>query len=98
MPARAGRALGLNHVRRTALGSEVLKTDRSLDRAEAETLMRRIAADPSVEYVEIDQIMYPTLTPNDTRLSEQWGFGTTASGINVRPAWTPPPAPAWWSR
>ncbi|QOF04486.1 S8 family peptidase [Xanthomonas campestris] len=46
-----------------------------------------IAADPSVEYVEIDQIMYPTLTPNDTRLSEQWGFGTTASGINVRPAW-----------
>lgn len=41
VPARAGRALGLNHVRRTALGSEVLKTDRSLDRAEAETLMRR---------------------------------------------------------
>ena len=37
--------------------------------------------------MEIDQIMYPTLTPNDTRLSEQWGFGTTASGINVRPAW-----------
>ncbi|MBG3851849.1 S8 family serine peptidase [Xanthomonas hortorum pv. carotae] len=31
--------------------------------------------------------MYPTLTPNDTRLSEQWGFGTTASSINVRPAW-----------
>ncbi|WP_115043128.1 S8 family peptidase [Xanthomonas arboricola] len=87
VPARAGRALGLNHVRRTALGSEVLKTDRGLDRAEAETLMRRIAADPSVEYVEVDQIMYPTLTPNDTRLSEQWGFGTTASSINVRPAW-----------
>ncbi|EGD18978.1 subtilisin-like serine protease [Xanthomonas hortorum ATCC 19865] len=87
VPARAGRTLGLNHVRRTALGSEVLKTTRGLDRAEAETLMRRIAADPGVEYVEVDQIMYPTLTPNDTRLSEQWGFGTTASSINVRPAW-----------
>ncbi|MEE5089226.1 S8 family peptidase [Xanthomonas euvesicatoria] len=87
MPARAGRALGLNHVRRTALGSEVLKTDRGLDRADAETLMRRIAADPSVDYVEVDQIMYPVLTPNDTRLSEQWGFGTSSSSINVRPAW-----------
>ncbi|WP_181717972.1 S8 family peptidase, partial [Xanthomonas oryzae] len=87
MPARAGRALGLNHVRRTALGSEVLKTDRGLDRADAETLMRRIAADPSVDYVEVDQIMYPVLTPNDTRLSEQWGFGISSSSINVRPAW-----------
>ncbi|WDM68452.1 S8 family peptidase [Xanthomonas cucurbitae] len=87
VPARAGRAQGLNHVRRTALGSEVLKTTRGLDRAEAETLMRRIAADPSVDYVEVDQILYPTLTPNDPRLSEQWGFGTTAAGINVRPAW-----------
>lgn len=45
-------------MRRTALGSEVLKTDRGLDRADAETLMRRIAADPSVDYVEVDQIMY----------------------------------------
>nr|WP_235857334.1 hypothetical protein [Xanthomonas cissicola] len=98
MPARAGRALGLNHVRRTALGSEVLKADRGLDRADAETLMRRIAADPSVDYVEVDQIMYPVLTPNDTRLSEQWGFGTSPPASTCARPGTPPPAPAWWWR
>ncbi len=49
--------------------------------------MRKLAADPNVEYVEVDQIMRATLTPNDTRFSEQWGFGTSNAGINIRPAW-----------
>ncbi|KAG0776394.1 hypothetical protein G6F22_012599 [Rhizopus arrhizus] len=49
--------------------------------------MRKLAADPNVEYVEVDQIMRATLTPNDTRFSEQWGFGTSNASINVRPAW-----------
>ena len=64
-----------------------MRADRKLDRVEAESLMRQLAADPNVDYVEVDQRMYAVLTPNDTRLSEQWGFGTTAAGINVRPAW-----------
>ncbi len=87
VPARSGRALGLSHLRRTALGSDVVSADRALDVAEAENVMRRLAADPNVEYVEVDQRMTATLTPNDPRLSEQWGFGTTTAGINVRPAW-----------
>jgi serine protease len=85
---RGGRALGLQKLRRLAAGgAEVVRADRKLDRVEAESLMRQLAADPNVEYVEVDQRMYPVLTPNDTRFSEQWGFGTTAAGINVRPAW-----------
>ena len=85
---RGGRALGLEKLRRLAAGgADVVRADRKLDRVEAESLMRQLAADPNVEYVEVDQRMYPTLTPNDPRLSEQWGFGTTASGINVRSAW-----------
>ncbi|WP_373926636.1 S8 family serine peptidase, partial [Enterobacter hormaechei] len=48
---------------------------------------RKLAADPNVEYVEVDQIMRATLTPNDTRFSEQWGFGTSNASINVQPAW-----------
>lgn len=82
-----GRALGLQQVRRLAVGSTVVRTDRALDQAESELLMRKLAADPNVEYVEVDQIMRPTLTPNDTRFSEQWGFGTSNASINVRPAW-----------
>jgi len=87
MPAKNGRALGLTSLRRLAVGPEVVKADRPLDRAEAETLMRRLAADPNVEYVEVDQRMTIALTPNDPSLSNQWAFGTGTAGINVRPAW-----------
>jgi len=87
VPAKGGRALGLSSLRRLAVGPELVKADRPLDHAEAETLMRRLAADPNVLSVEVDQLLRPTLIPNDTRLSEQWGFGTTSAGINVRPAW-----------
>ncbi|APP76730.1 S8 family peptidase [Xanthomonas vesicatoria] len=87
VPIKAGKALGLAPVRRLALGPELIKADRALDRAEAETLMRQLAADPNVQSVEVDQILRATLTPNDTRLSEQWAFGTTNAGLNIRPAW-----------
>ncbi len=87
LPAKSGQALGLAQLRRLAVGPELVKADRPLDRAEAETLMRQLAADPAVKSVEVDQLLRPTLTPNDPRLSEQWGFGTTNAGINVRPAW-----------
>lgn len=82
-----GRVLGLQQVRKLAVGATVVRTDRALDQAESELLMRKLAADPNVEYVEVDQIMRATLTPNDTRFSEQWGFGTSNASINVRPAW-----------
>ncbi|NIJ81326.1 serine protease [Xanthomonas arboricola] len=87
VPAKAGRALGLNSVRRLAVGPELIQADRALDRAEAETLMRQLAADPNVQSVEVDQILHATLTPNDARLSEQWAFGTTNAGLNIRSAW-----------
>jgi serine protease len=82
----AGKGLALGHVRRMALGADVVKADRKLDRAEAETLMREIAADPSVEYVELDKLNKPYLTPNDTRYSEQWGYSGTY-GIKANQAW-----------
>ncbi len=87
MPAKNGRALGLTSLRRLAVGPEVIQSNRPLDHAEAETLMRQLAADPNVEYVEVDQRMTIALTPNDPSLSSQWAFGTTTAGINVRPAW-----------
>ncbi|AVQ06075.1 TPA: S8 family serine peptidase [Xanthomonas vasicola pv. zeae] len=87
LPAKAGKPLGLNSVRRLAVGPELVQADRALDRAEAETLMRQLAADPNVQSVEVDQMLHAVLTPNDTRLSEQWAFGTTNAGLNIRPAW-----------
>ena len=85
--ARGDKALGLQRLRRIATGAEVVRSNRKLDRVEAETLMRQIAADPNVEYVEIDQLMQPILTPNDTRYSEQWGYFEATGGIKANEAW-----------
>ncbi|GHA89601.1 S8 family peptidase [Cognatilysobacter bugurensis] len=83
-----GKAVALGHVRRMALGADVLKTDRKLDRAEAQALMQQIAADPSVEYVEVDQIMRPLYTPNDTHYAGyQWHYFEATGGIKADQAW-----------
>ena len=85
--ARSGSAASVQHVRRLALGADLVKSDRKLDAAEAESLMRQIAADPAVEYVEIDKLNQPVFTPNDTRFGEQYGFGTGAGGTYATQAW-----------
>ncbi|RZA36496.1 MAG: PKD domain-containing protein [Lysobacteraceae bacterium] len=87
VPAKAGRSLEVRQVRRLAVGADVVRADRKLDRVEAESLMRQIASNPNVEYVEVDKLNKPFLTPNDTRFSEQWGYGTGAGGIRATEAW-----------
>ena len=80
-------ALRLQHARRLAVGADVIRVNHKLDRADAEALMRRLAADPGVEYVEVDQLMRALWTPNDPRYAEQWGFQNTAGGIRAPAAW-----------
>lgn len=83
----AGKSLRLVKLRRTATGAEVVKANRALDRAQAESLMRQIAADPEVEYVEVDQLLQPSLEPSDTRYAEQWAYFEPAGGIRANQAW-----------
>ncbi len=83
----AGKALHLQHLRRLAIGAEVVRADRKLDRVETEVLMRQLAADPNVEYVEIDARMYAVLTPNDSNYSQQWGYQDSDAGIRANEAW-----------
>lgn len=87
IPAKAGRALEVRQLRRLAVGADVVRSDRKLDRVEAESLMRQLASNPNVEYVEVDKLNKPLLTPNDPRFSEQWGYGTGAGGIRATEAW-----------
>jgi len=87
VPASRGRALATSHVRRLAVGADVIETSRTLDSVEAESLMRQIAADPNVEYVEVDTHMVAYATPNDPRFAEQYGFGTGPGGIRAAQAW-----------
>ncbi|GAB2511134.1 S8 family serine peptidase [Lysobacter humi (ex Lee et al. 2017)] len=82
-----GRALGLQRVRRISTGAELVRADRKLDRIEAESLMRQIAADPNVEYVEVDRLLKPVLTPNDPSYPQQWGYQDADAGIRANTAW-----------
>ena len=85
--ATAANGTRVQHLHRMALGADVVKSDRKLDRVQAESLMRQIAADPNVEYVEVDRLNKPLLTPNDTNFSQQFGFGTGAGGTYATQAW-----------
>ena len=87
--ARASAARSnLQHLRRTGLGADVVKTDARLDRVQAESLMRQLAANPNVEHVEVDQRMTPLLTPNDTYYAQyQWHYFGAAGGIRADQAW-----------
>jgi serine protease len=81
------KPLKVSHVRKMSLGADVITSSQKLDRAGTEMLMRQIAANPNVEYVEIDAILRPTLTPNDTNYSSQWGFQDADAGIRANQAW-----------
>ena len=84
---RGTSALRLSHHRRMSLGADVVRTNRKLDRADAESLMRQLASDPNVEYVEVDRIMQAFATPNDTRYPEQWHYHASNNGINLPATW-----------
>ena len=84
----AGKAVGLDRLRTLAVGATVVRSNRPLDRVEAERVMRQIAADPNVEYVEVDRIMQPLMTPNDTHYATYlWGMQSGAGGIKADQAW-----------
>jgi serine protease len=83
----SGKPLVASHVRRMSLGADVIAVSQKLGRQDAETLMREIAANPNVEFVQVDRVMKHTLTPNDTNYSQQWGFSSTTAGIRANQAW-----------
>jgi len=85
--ALAHRAPELKRLRRIATGAQLVKSGRGLDRVEASALMRQLAADPDVEYVEIDRMLQPLLTPNDPSYSQQWGYFDADAGIRANTAW-----------
>ena len=84
----AAKALTVSRVRSLAVGGEVVQTNRAMDRVEAEGVMRQIAADPNVEYVEVDLLMKALMTPNDTHYGTYlWGMQSGTGGIKADQAW-----------
>lgn len=81
------KPLTLKRERTLGIGAELVVANRALDRVDAENLMRQIAVDPDVEYIEPNIRLYPTLTPNDTFFNLQYGFQSGVGGSNADQAW-----------
>ena len=82
-----GNGIGVSQLLRLALGADVIKTSRRLDRASAERFMQQLARNPHVDYVEPDSLVHADFTPNDSYYSQQWGYFQATAGINLPPAW-----------
>ncbi|WP_202839821.1 S8 family serine peptidase [Luteimonas saliphila] len=76
-----GRATSASHLRRLATGQHLIKVSRSLDRVEADALLRQLEADPNVVSVRPDRLrqiarlpdVQPAYVPNDPLFVEyQW--------------------------
>ena len=86
LPARGAARATIRHLRRMAVGGEVVQVGRKLDRVDAETLMRQLAADPNVEYVEVDALHRMAAVPNDPNYNgtnKQWHYFEAAGGANA---------------
>jgi serine protease len=82
---QGGMHLGL--VRRMSLGADVIRADHKLDLAHTKALLNALRADPRVDYAEVDQRMYPLLTPNDTNYTSQWHYYEATASILAPGAW-----------
>ncbi|GAB3785428.1 S8 family peptidase [Dyella agri] len=92
--AGAAHAVGVRYGRKLATGAELFHTDRALSATEAAGLIRQIAADPAVAFVEPEYLLKAVdrvapagaanfTTPNDTYYaSYQWDYlGTGGSSF-----------------
>ncbi len=73
--------------RRLAVGADLFTASRKLDHAQVRHLLTQLAADPDVEYVEIDQVLHEALVPNDTSYAQLWGLQDADAGIRADKAW-----------
>ncbi|WP_266168420.1 S8 family peptidase [Dyella subtropica] len=93
--------LSVSHLRKLAIGAELVRTSRNLNQTEANALMQQIAADPAVSHVEPDVMMRAvrdiaaptnatpqTFTPDDPYYAKyQWHFSDPTGGANINNAW-----------
>jgi len=85
--ANIGRGVKLRHQRNMALNYDVVGSDLALDSVQAAALLRRLAADPQVESVQVDARMQAFATPNDPLYPQQWHYHHAVGGLRLPGAW-----------
>lgn len=85
--AAAQYGVTLQYLRTVATGADVIRLDQRLPEAQLQALVAAMAGDATVEYAEVDRMMRPLLTPNDTRYNEQWHYFESTGGLRANTAW-----------
>src|SRR5690606_28918258 len=96
--ARADRALAavadrlavqLEYRRPLAIGADVVRVGagRAMSEEELEQLAAEVAAQPDVEYAEVDRLLKPLATPNDSMYNQQWHYFESTGGSRLPTAW-----------
>lgn len=76
----------LDYFRAMSGGAHVLRLPSRWPISAVDDIAKRLAALPEIEYAEPDRLMFPALTPNDPRYTNQWHYFETY-GINAPAAW-----------
>ena len=89
LQARAASAgASLRAVRATALDGEVLRFERAPGRAQFESVLAALRADPAVLHAEPDIRVAAASVPGDPMLAtHQWHFNDPVGGVNAPAAW-----------
>ncbi|MFE5947161.1 S8 family serine peptidase [Streptomyces sp. NPDC056480] len=82
---RAGRAVSF--VRRLGTKAAVLRASSSLNSSQTDKLLADLRSRPGIAYVEPNRRLRPTMSPDDTRWSEQWDLTDVTAGMSLSGAW-----------
>ncbi|HEY8880770.1 MAG TPA: S8 family peptidase [Roseateles sp.] len=74
--------------REGAFGHRVIRLAQRVPASALAQLARDIQlSDPSIESVELDHVIQPSFTPNDTNWASQWDMSDPTGGVNAPKAW-----------
>ena len=82
----AAAGIHLEYARAMSGDAHVLRLPEKLSLEQVQAISQQLMTLPEVEYAEPDQIMQPTLTPNDPLYGNQWHYSGTY-GIKAPAAW-----------
>jgi serine protease len=89
LSARVGVAL--THLRAMSGNAHIFELPQRMTHDEAQAIAQKLIADPSIEYVVPDRLMFPMMTPNDVMYPPQWHLQYSnqenIAGINMPAAW-----------
>ncbi|WP_045737606.1 S8 family peptidase [Xanthomonas sp. MUS 060] len=97
----AASSVRAEYVRTLGVGADLIRLSGQLSKADVEKVVAEIAADPSVQYAEIDTMFHivdlpraqtqaqEQFVPNDPLYAKyQWDLSDATGGINAPAAWT----------